>query len=350
MNTLILAGDPGFGNFKFAWLGKQNHIETCVIPSVAGIGQISDLSLLGLGRQRKQARPYTVGWGGVEYLVGANVHRHAEPIEDLDKLRLTEGGVNRSLMYAALGQAVNGQPTPVKLMLGFPVELLKDKERARIALRALRGWLEGQHRFTVDGRAVDLTVLEVKGAAQPVGAYLDWGMDNAGQWVRETEALQRPVGVCDLGFNTLDLFSLEGGEVTDRETAGGDLGMHRVAATVKRFLYHNYRVELGLHRCDDLVQEYLKTGQVIFYCAAGDIDLSGVVQQALEKAFTDIREFIRAHWGGGAQFHTLIFTGGGAQAFRPQFLRYYPAAYLPADMVTSNARGLLKRAVRVFGQ
>lgn len=349
MTTQTIAIDPGFGNIKIAWFDAGGNIQTRVIPSVVGIGQVSDLRMLGLDRQRKRrSRPFTVSFGNISYLVGENVHRHAPPIEDLDHRRLSEGTVSQGLYYAALGQAINGHPTGVNLALGFPVELLKDKERAKAALQAVRSWLVGCHQFELDGRPVELEVEQIKVAAQPVGAYMDWGSDDNGQWIQGVEALKKPVAICDIGFNTIDLFSIEGGEIVDRSTQGDDLGMHRVAETVRSYIAENHRIDLSLHEADDLIRQYLKTGQVILSCADGDVDLSPVIGQALGQALIDIRTFIKKYWQTGRQFYKLIFAGGGTESWRAPLLRDNPVAYLPADPVTSNVRGLLKRARRIF--
>jgi hypothetical protein len=349
MTTKQIGIDPGFGNFKVAWINDEGQIETRVIPSVAGLGQVRDLSGLGLGEQTKMERPLTVNWSGISYLVGENVHRHTEPIEDLDYQRLSEGSVNQALFYSALGSSVNGQPTQVELMLGFPVEVLADRDQARAALASIRAWLMGPHAFSVDGRPVEVEVIRIKAVGQPVGAYFDWGLDAAGEPLYSNDVYNKPVAVCDVGFNTIDLFAVEGGAVVDRFTAGNNLGMHRVAQAVAKHVRDQYEVELSLHEADLLVRQHLAGRPALLYCAAGEVDLAGVIGQALSQTFTDIKNFIRQAWGrGGRQFYKLIFSGGGPQGLRPQFLRQYPAAYLPTDLITSNARGLLKYARRVF--
>jgi hypothetical protein len=233
-------------------------------------------------------------------------------------------------------------------MFGFPVEIMKDKPLAQSHLRGLRAWSIGSHCFTIDGRPVQVEILQVKAIAQPVGSYLEWGLDDAGQWGREKAALQKPIGVADIGFNTVDLFSVENAEIVDRFTAGDTLGMHRVAQAIQRHVRERHAVKWSMHQADTLVRHYLAGRGAYFNCADGEIDLSGIVRQALDQTTIDINEYIRARWGNGRQFYKLIITGGGAQALRDTLLRHYPTAYLPPDPVTANARGLLKWAQRSF--
>jgi hypothetical protein len=350
-----IAIDPGFGGIKIAWFDDSGHLHTQVVPSVVGLGQVGDLSMLGLGRQRKTVKPFTIGFepngkatGRIYFLVGENVHRHGEPIEDLNYLRLSEGQVIRALLYAALGNAVNGHPIRASVMFGFPVEIMKDKPAAQAHLRNIRAWFPGLHCFSVDGRQVQVEIDQVKAIAQPVGAYFDWGLDNAGEWVREKDALKKPIGVCDVGFNTIDLFSVESGEIVDRFTDGDTLGMHRVARAIQRHVRDQHGVQWSLHQADALVRSHLDGHGALFYCADGEIDLSGVVKQALDQAATSINEFITARWGKSRQFYRIIITGGGAEALRTSLLRHHPAAYIPQDPVCANARGLLKWAQRAF--
>lgn len=342
--------DPGFGGIKVAWV-DQGQIKTGVIPSVVGIGRVGDMGMLGLGRQRRAERPLTVHFDNIQYLVGENIHRYTTPIEELDHTRLSEGLVNRSLIYAALGTSFNGNGyhagDDLAVMLGFPVEIMLNKPKAKDTLRTVKRWLIGPHEFAVDDRPFECNINQVRAIAQPVGAYFDWGLDVNGEWIRETEALKLPVAVCDVGYHTVDLFAVEGGEVTDRFTKGDNLGMHRVARVIRTHVREQYGIDAySLHQADALVRQHIAGQPAVLYCDAGRVDLSGLIDQALEQAYTAIGDFIKDNWQSGKQFYRIIITGGGGQALRHQFLRHYPSAYLPADSVVANARGLLKWALR----
>lgn len=350
----IIGMDPGFHGYKVAWLDAAGAIRTALVPSVVGIGQITDLSHLGLGKRKPKDTPMSItfhnstGNAQVNYLVGPGVHHYAEPVSDLDYQRLSDSLATRSLTYTALGQALNGHPTQVKLMVGFPIEVTADKDKFRDTVKGLRGWSVGPHRFNLDGRPVDTEITQIKAIAQPVGAYFDWGMDSTGEWTQTEASLELPIAVLDIGFNTIDLFAVQNGQIVARYTGGNNLGMHRVARTVARFIEEQHDIRWGLHQADELVKEFIARKQASFYCADGEVDLSGIITQGLEQNFTAINEFVSERWQNGRQFHRLLITGGGAEAMREQFLTRYPAAYIPPEPVFANARGLLKWGLRVL--
>ena len=340
-----IAIDPGFGGFKVAEV-QHDTLATHTLPAVVGVGS-TDLGYLGtgFGRQNKHT-PHTVTIDGTGYLVGQNVHRFAPPVERLDFQRLSDGPELRALLYTALWKITGAGNHTTALMVGLPVEIVQDKKRTQNTLRTLRGWLVGTHHFAVDGESVTLTVTAVKGLAQPVGSYFAWGANVNGKWQMSREALQKPVAICDIGFNTLDLFAVQGGEVFGRFTGGDTLGMHRTADAIVRHVRRHFNHSLSLAEADALMREYLTTGHATLFHPAGDRDLAPAVRQALDTTFAGISQFIRQHWERGTRFRYLLLTGGGAQALQDKLLAQYPQAVILPDPVTANAAGMAKFAVR----
>ena len=340
-----IAIDPGFGGFKVAEV-RHGSLAVHSLPAIVGIGS-TDLGYLGtgFGRQNKH-KPHTVTVDGTNYLVGQNVHRFAPPVERLDFQRLSDGSELRALLYAALWKITGAGNHTAALMVGLPVEIVQDKKLTQETLRTLRGWLVDTHRFTVDGESVTLTVTAVKGLAQPVGSYFAWGANVNGRWQMSRDALQKPVAICDIGFNTLDLFAVQGGEVFGRFTGGDTLGMHRTADAIVRHVRQTYRHTLSLAEADALMRDYLAGGHAVFYHPAGEHDLAPVVRRALDTTFAGINQFIRQHWERGTRFRYLLLTGGGAQALKDRLLAQYPQAVMLPDPVTANAAGMAKFAIR----
>lgn len=361
----ILALDGGFGNYKIGWRNGDGHIHVEHFPSVVGLGQTT-LGLLttGLDGRRRQVKPFTVEFGGLTYLVGPNVHRWGRPSERLDFQRLYEGPEVRALTYAALshvldpgpddasdavarrGQEPTGQIS-LSILAGFPVEILQDRSRGLATLAGLRAWLVGRHVFCVDGRPYTITVTAVKAMAQPLGSYFLWGLDEDGRWRRSEADFNAPVAVADIGFNTLDLFGVERGQVVSRLTGGQALGMHRAATAIKRHVRSAYGTDLSLGQADELIREHVKGHPAQVHHTGGTAEINPVVQQALDECFAAINEFLREHWQAGG-YRYLILTGGGAEALRKPLLRHWPAAiYLP-DPVCANANGLARYASKLF--
>jgi hypothetical protein len=343
-----LGVDPGYGNFKIARTGPEGP-QVAVIPSVVGVGE-TDLGMLSLGtvgRRRRHKQPDTVAYDGVTYLFGENVSRFARPVQRMDFLRLSDGPELRALFYAALFRLLGkGAHRDAHLMVGLPVEVMADRDLARGTLRALKGWMVGRHRFAVNEEPATVVIEQVNVMAQPAGAFFAWGLSDQGLWARAKADLKAPVAVCDIGFNTLDLFTVEGGEVVARFTGGDTEGIRRAAEMLMQSVRAQYSVELALHEADGLLR--LKRPKI--YTVEGEVNLRPLVDQALDTAAATIVTYVERRWGHGRQFAYLLFTGGGAEALRDALLRQYPHGVVLPNAVAANAIGLARYAARVFKQ
>jgi len=317
-----------------------------VVPSVVGVGS-TDLGMLSLGsfsRGKRVPKPYEVDWGEGVYLVGEAVELYARPVERMDLLRLADGADTRALTYAALAAVLEPGEHTLSLMVGFPVQLLADRDQAKRVLRELRGWLHGTHRFRVDGRAYAVRVEHIQAMAQPAGAFFAWGMDDEGRWARAVNDLKAPVAVMDIGFNTLDLFAVQNGRVVGQYTGGDTAGVRRATALLRQFVLQRYDVRLSHHQADALLRER----HPMIHCAAGEVDLSDAVGQALEATARSIQAFVEEQWGRGSQFRVVLATGGGAALFRAYITAQMPTVTVLPDPVTANALGLARYGRRVF--
>jgi hypothetical protein len=349
---ITLGIDPGYGNFKVA-LVTAGEARFVAVPSVVGVGE-TDVGLLGLGsvgRRRRRSTPDRVTFDGVTYLVGEGVARFARPVQRMDFLRLSDGPELRALFYDALYHVLGTDvPEPLALMVGLPVEVMADKGKARETLRALRGWMVDRHRFEVNEEPTarmgtsGLRIEEVRVMAQPAGAFFAWGLDAGGRWARPKADLKAPVAVCDVGFNTLDLFAVQGGDVVARFTGGDTAGMRRAAELLANAVKAKHGVELSLHEADALLQQRRPR----LYTAEGEVTLTPLVTQALDTAAAGVVTFVEQRWGSGRQFAHLLFAGGGAEALRDGLLRQYPHGVVLPNPVAANAVGLARYAARVF--
>ena len=170
MTVRKIAIDPGFHAIKVAEVRDPgaSRPDVCTVDSVVGVGS-TDLGLLDAGLTRaRTTKPYRVQFNegekvlreaSMEYLVGPEVARYARPIERMDFNRLGDSPGIRASVYAALYAIVDGGQTDLAIVAGLPVELLQG-EQARETVDAMRGWLEGEHCFSVDGHEARLNVLE----------------------------------------------------------------------------------------------------------------------------------------------------------------------------------------------
>jgi hypothetical protein len=384
IRKIIAAKDGGYGNYKIAWRNGDGNIHTASIPADVGIGQ-TDLGLLATGMEGKysQVKPHIVECGGVRYLVGNNVHRWSSRVYErrTDYQRLGDAPETRPLTYAVLAEMLddiaeaeakaealpttaNGRHATtlpilgatdedsavhLSLVIGLPVEVMQDKPRAQATLAALKKWLIGFHSFRVDGRDYALHIDRVAVMAQPLGTYAAWGYRPDGTWGRSEEDFNAPVAVVDIGYNTLDLFGIERGQLIGHLTGGQDLGLHRAAETIVQEVRAAYGVELSTSEADGMIREHTKSRAVMLHTSTATHNINHIVQQALDLCFAGVSEFLRKHCRPG-DYRYLLFGGGGVQPLRQQLLRQYPAAIIPADPVTSNADGLARRALWYFAQ
>jgi len=340
-----MALDPGFGGFKAAEVRDGSLVEVS-LPSVIGVGT-TDQGLLdvGLGGRRRRSKPITVRFDGAEYLVGQHVSDFARPIERLDFNRLSDTPELRALTYATLYQMVDGGEAQVSLVVGLPVEVLQSAQ-AREIVRSLQAWLVGTHHFGVDGTSATITITAIRVRAQPLGAFFAWGLDAQGEWARPAADWKKTVAVLDLGFNTLDLFTVRGGEILNRYTAGDTVGMRRAAAALADHVRRASGRVLSLQEADAVLREHLDGRKPVTAAGAQELALGPLVRQALNVAAGEVTAFVARQWGNGKNFDHVLLTGGGALALQRELTRALPDAVLLANPVTANARGLAQYARR----
>lgn len=323
-------------------------MHTTHVPSIVGVGTMqTGLLEAGLkrGRRTYQDQPARVTWNGWSYLVGPGVERYAKPIERMDLQRLSGSVEVQALTYKTLYDLLRDvEARRVALMVGLPVEVMADEALAKATRDGIRSWAEGEHEITVDGITLAFTVTRVQVMAQPAGTFFAWGFDDQGRWARSAAELHALIAVCDIGFNTLDLFTVQGGRIQGRFTGGDSLGMRRAAELIIQSVRRDHGFSLSKHEADALLRErnphYLTAGELV--------DLSAVVNQARVTNTSSILSFLEEKWGNGRQFGHVMFTGGGAEALRDDLLSHYPHGYVMPNAVMANATGLARAGARAL--
>jgi hypothetical protein len=347
-----LALDSGFGGFKIAEVVNEQVVYH-TIPAVVAMGHLTDMGLLSVGGMRRshksQVKPYQVSVAGQNFLVGANVQEHREPSSRLDYQRLANGPELQALMYTTLACQLNSGPYACSILIGLPVEVMQDRSKAQKTLYTLRSWLIGSHKFSVDGIPYSIQIDKIKAMAQPLGTYFAYGLTGSGRWNNDRIDWDAPTAVGDIGFNTVDLFGIKSGQLINRFTSGGRLGMHRASRRIIQEA-SDYRVKLSLYEADQMIRDFVAGKPVTLYHPNGSEEFSNVVKSALSNTFTEVYEFFDSHLGSSG-FRYFILTGGGVVSLNNWLVEEYPTALIPADPVAANAIGLAKFAARseVFG-
>ena len=321
-------------------------MKAIVLPSVIGVGN-TDLGMLTaghLGHGRRPTKPHSISWNGASYLTGAGVERFARPIERMDFVRLADGPDVRALTYTTLGLLLGPGAHTLSVMIGFPVALMADRAQAQATLRGLRAWLVDGHQFVLDNREISLRIQDVKAIPQPLGTYFSWGLNEVGEWGRSTEDLKALTAICDIGFNTLDLYGIQEGQVQAEYTGGDTIGVRR-AAEILSDLVRKHQVHFTRHEADG----YLQDADPVLHCSAGAVSLQKEVAQALEASASEIIGFLNSYWEQVGRIRHMLFSGGGSVLFRPYLSRSYSTGLLLPEAVVANAIGLARYGRRAFG-
>lgn len=349
-NTIRIGLDPGFGSIKAATINDKKF-DTFILPSVVGIGTTDTgaLALAGFVNTRRAEQPHHISWNDREYLVGPGIAAYARPIERMDMARFIDGPELLALVYTTLAHlGLSG--CQLALAIGLPVELLQDKTAATTLEREIQARLCGSHRFTLDGQEVGFEIVKLRAnIAQPLGCWLDWGLDNHGKWQKGPDGRTAPCIILDQGFNTLDIFSIKDGRPSPRFTAGDTLGMRRAAELITAAIRRRHGLELSLHEADELLRYHLDpdSGAVLVHVHGQPTDITPLITQALDSLAADVGQFIESRIGRAHEFR-IILTGGGALALARRLQRIYPHAELAPAPVLANARGLAKLAQTSF--
>jgi plasmid segregation protein ParM len=311
--------------------------SSVMVPSQIGFGT-TNIGMLSRGflKSPRANLPYKVTLNDREYLVGSNVELYATPLQRMDFARLGDSAEQQALTYAALGLALGpGEHPAAKMVVGFPVEVMRDEAKAKNVLKALIGWIIGTHRFQINDKAYGITIDKVIVIAQPLGGFYSWAISKEGKFrVPQTE-VQGRILVVDIGFNTLDLYALKNMELEPKYTTGDTAGVRRAAELLMQHIQREFDVRISRTEANAL----LLSDHPIFETAGRGIDLTPVINQVLDAAATQITDICETTVGNGKQFSRVLFTGGGSELLRKHMLNHFPFALVLPNAVMANASG-----------
>lgn len=312
LSPLIIALDPGFGNTKICIGGKTSVIQSVIVRP-------KEIGLAGIGLRRAGRKATIVSFEGHEFAIGHGAWSRGEPLTSMDygALASTE---RLALFYGAVTPLLQpGHYDNITLVVGLPVPLLQDAEQAKVVLEGLKRF-KRCHAFTIDGHEYALTITHIKVLAQPVGSYVQW-------LYPEFDTAPRPggskaeVAVVDIGFNTLDLFVIQNGQVVERHVGGAEVGVRRL-------------LELSAANGYDLTEMDAKLRDGSFKPDNEQMAMwLGEILAAVKRTFPSLR-----------RFSAVIPSGGGAlvlgERLRFALATKGAAVHWPDDPVTANVVGL----------
>lgn len=309
--TEVFGYDPGFGNTKIVTAGGKFGVQSAVsVPKEVGISAMG-VKLAKMGT--------VVGFDGMEFMVGPNSWRWGTPISTMDWSGLLTPE-KMALLYSLLAEAYKGS-TDLSMVIGLPVPLLQDLDSAKDVTNQLKK-LKGEHSFTIDiDNKFSFTISRIRIVAQPVGAYYDYLYNEKLELVQDPSAR---VAVIDVGQNTIDIYSMQDGQVDPRFIGGSKNGARRVLLQVGN----------GME-----IEE--ATEAVI----SGKLKLPRPV---VNSWIAQIMDDVESNLGDLGRFGRVILTGGGVQMIKWELAEVIASrggwTFLPEDLVFSNATGFYKWA------
>ena len=317
---------------------KTSHIQ-----SVVGQGR-TDMGLLEVS----QNQPRKVIFDGATYLVGAKTEEFSNNvIERMDINRLGDSVPGRALTYATLGNLLGEGSHTIKMMMGFPVQLMTATAKVLPIIDELRAWLIGTHSFSFAGVETTVTIEAVNFISQPKAAFVAYAYNDAGEITLTPEQQRATTGICDVGFNTVDLQVIKpNGRIDPKTTDGDDLGMRRAAEALQKSVFQMHGKAMSLHEADELLRA--KESVVFIETLTGFHDVTPLVAQAKAQCADGVVQFLGNTWEK-LSASVVLFAGGGAEALKTELLNQFPTGRVMPDPVMSIALGLGRWGRHVFG-
>ena len=313
--------DPGFGNVKVA---TQDSVV--VMPSLVAAPRKVGLAASGL----RLAKATIVQVADKEYALGSGAPFRGVAYESIDDMRFV-ASPTMALMLGAIAKALGRHERCIGLMVGLPVSLLQASGQSGDLTRTLRQQLLGPHHIRVDGTPFTLDIRRVWVRAQPLGVWAEWAVAPSGEL--HPGARKMLVGIVDIGFHTVDLLGVEGGQAHLGMMAGADLGV---------------RVLLEEAAADEDLPYY----ELLRRYSDGSLTPG---EDALARWASKLGSFIRRRWAD-MRPRLVIIAGGGVALLQQKGLLDHlrravrSEAYVPPDPIAAGARGLCKLATALLAR
>ena len=316
MPVPVIAYDPGFGNTKVCVDGRVSTLQSAV-------SRPQSIGLAAIGMKTAGRNVPIVEFANQRLAVGPGSWNLGQPLTSLDYYSLVTPE-RLALFYAALSEVVPSDLQSVTLVIGLPVPLLQDKSQAELVLESVKQ-LKRVHEFSIGDSNFVFNIHAIKVLAQPVGAYIDWLYDD--QFNIRSGANKAEVAIIDIGLNTLDLYVVMGGQVSERHIGGAEVGVQRL-------------LELVAYEGRDLMEAdaTLRNGSL------------KIGSSHLDMWLGEILAAIKRTWSSFQRFTVVIPTGGGAlvlgDRLKTTLAAKGAAIHWPTDPITANVCGFWKYGAR----
>ncbi len=347
MQTFSAGFDPGNSETSLVLTAPGGQQSKLTFPSYVGRGSAYELKRFRKMKSALAGDEFQPG----EYVLVCPEIDHAEyfigtlAMNQSRAATSARGDVNRYwspfallLLLTALGALIPDAEFEVAIVTGIPIETYSDHNRHKV-----RKALEGEHRFTLNGRN-RLAVVSVEAVI----------MEGAGAMIAYGE--ERPIrqAVIDIGGRTTDLYTADGQMPLIPLSKGAALGVELAAEMLSRTFEERTGRALTLQEMRHLLRAAVGSEQYLPIYANGQeinsIDLHTWTEDALRSVGRDITTFLAQTWASGelgavaADLAKVLLVGGGAYAFYRDIARLIPHVIVPAQPELANAQGYAELA------
>ncbi len=342
--------DPGNSETSLVVITSEGRQSRLTLPSYAGRGSSHELRRF---RQMTSSQATNVFQPG-EFVLVCPAIDHAEyfigtlAMNQSRGATSARGDINRywspfalRLLLTALGALIPDTEFEVALVTGIPIETYSDQNR-----RKVRAALEGEHRFTFNGRERLAVVTVATVIMEGAGAMIACGDE-------------RPIrqAIIDIGGRTTDLYTADGQMPLIPFCKGTALGVELAAEMLNRTFEEQTGRALTLQEMRQLVRSAVGNGQYPLLYANGQeissIDLHQWAEDALRSVGRDITTFLAQSWASGelgavaTDMAKVLLVGGGAYAFYRDIVKLIPYVIVPPQPELANALGYAELALHM---
>ena len=278
--------------------------------------------------------PSIVEIDGKTYFIGDYAKKYSRnPVSNLSGEHFTSPEMLLPLTYAALTNLPYDEP--ISLVVSLPIAVMLSDKASSETTNSLRSLLIGKHDFKADGVEKHIEIENIAITAQGAAALYSDAIDINGDTQMDTELLKEKLGVIDIGFGTLDLFTLSDLDIDAEGTTGCDLGAHFPVEELQTQI----RVKYGVNLSQEQAIDSLSGRRQYVYCDGQQIAIKQVLDNVFDIWISEIEKMLQRHIQSGHDYAKLYFCGGGVSFISDRLKARFPHGVVLSDPIFANAIG-----------
>lgn len=333
----------------YAYVKAVSRSRRVMFPSVIGTPDVARFDLLGSGNLKK-----ILDRDGHKYAYGSYAVSNSRMVYRNEDRSWIESELYMDLFAASINElysledtpdmfrsvAYNAYELPISgIVTGLPVVYYSDKEKLVDIMSKPTTVKLHNH----PGVTIKILPKSVRVIPQPFGTVLNEALDDNGQ-IRNSDMVSSMVGVIDIGGKTTNILGVK--QLSDKtsKTTSVNIGGWDIVRAVSERLASTYP---DLTLIDSAVMVAMADGVLHYYGETKDI--SGIVEDCSAPIIDGIRAEVGKLWNRGAEFDSILITGGGSRFVGKRLCEIFPQARMIDEPNMSNVSGYYKLATRLFG-